>query len=252
MKDNQLIRKTNSDTPQFKPIRKTRVADEAVVQLTNLILGGAYPAGSKLPAERELAQQMGINRTSLREALRKLETMGLINIRPGDGVFVQDYNLYSGLEFVKFLLANGIGLDKDLMLSMAETRRLFVQLLIEMAVDRAEDADLEALLQVAERYPSHDPYERLTGQWDFRFFQQLALATKNKIFVYVLNTVREVIEQTSVIYYQMENQPELAGKAYLELARALKARQKKKALALIKKRMEGDDALLAKVLEGME
>ena len=70
----------------LKPVEKQRVADEVVEQLRALILTGTYPQNSKLPAERELAKQLRVNRTSLREALKKLEHLGLVTIKQGDGI----------------------------------------------------------------------------------------------------------------------------------------------------------------------
>ena len=57
----------------LKPVEKQRVAEEIVEQLRELILTGQYPPGAKLPPERELAKRLGVNRASLREALKKLE-----------------------------------------------------------------------------------------------------------------------------------------------------------------------------------
>src|SRR6266576_1741703 len=69
----------------LKPVEKQRVAEEIAEQLRSLILNGQYPPGSKLPPERELSKRLRVNRASLREALKKLEHLGLVRIRQGDG-----------------------------------------------------------------------------------------------------------------------------------------------------------------------
>ena len=68
----------------LKPVERPRVAEEIVEQIRSLILTGQYAPGDKLPPERELARQLGVNRASLREALKKLEHLGLVKIRQGD------------------------------------------------------------------------------------------------------------------------------------------------------------------------
>ena len=67
------------------------MADEIVEQLRSLILTGQYRPGAKLPPERELARTLGVNRASLREALKKLEHLGLVRIRQGDGTRVENF-----------------------------------------------------------------------------------------------------------------------------------------------------------------
>ena len=62
----------------LKPIGKQRVAEEIVQQLRSLILRGVYGIGDKLPPERKLAEDLGVNRASLREAIKSLEQMGLV------------------------------------------------------------------------------------------------------------------------------------------------------------------------------
>ena len=75
----------------LKPVEKQRVAEEIAEQLRALILNGQYPPGSKLPPERELSKRLRVNRASLREALKKLEHLGLVRIRQGDGTRVQNF-----------------------------------------------------------------------------------------------------------------------------------------------------------------
>jgi GntR family transcriptional regulator, transcriptional repressor for pyruvate dehydrogenase complex len=65
------------------------VTDEAIGTIRGRIESGMYPEGSPLPAQRQLSEELGISRTSLREALTTLEALGLLKIRPGKGVYVQ-------------------------------------------------------------------------------------------------------------------------------------------------------------------
>src|ERR1700691_1034747 len=88
----------------LKPVEKQRVAEEVAEQLRSLILTGQYPVGSKLPPERELSKKLRVNRASLREALKKLEHLGLVRIRQGDGTRVQDFMETGGIELVQHLL----------------------------------------------------------------------------------------------------------------------------------------------------
>lgn len=241
-----------TEFPIIKPVQKRRISHQVVIQLTNLILDGAFMVGSRLPAERDLAGQLSVNRTSLREALRCMESMGLLQIRPGDGIFVQDYNSHSGLEFIGFLLSNGIGLDKKLLLDLAEVRRIFAVEMIQLAAERIDADALSALDEIVRQYPREASQVRLTGELDFRFFQEIAKASRNKIFLFMFNTIREVFQRVSVLYYVVEGRPELTARLYGELVDALRSKNANRAVALFKKQMEQDDQLLSKFLEERE
>ena len=73
----------------FLPIESDRLSDKAVGQIKALIEEGRLKPGDKLPAERELIKLLSVSRTSLREALRVLEVLGLIDVRTGIGAFVK-------------------------------------------------------------------------------------------------------------------------------------------------------------------
>ena len=74
----------------FRPIKTKRIYEEIVEQLKELISKGELKHGQKLPAERELAESLGVSRASVREALTALEAIGILDIRPGDGTFIRE------------------------------------------------------------------------------------------------------------------------------------------------------------------
>jgi GntR family transcriptional regulator, transcriptional repressor for pyruvate dehydrogenase complex len=232
----------------IRPVRKTRVSDAVVIQLTQLIMDGAFSLGEKLPAERELAEQLEVNRTSLREALRKLETMGLVQIRPGDGVIVNAVDESAGLEFVRYLFSAGIDLDPRLMLEMAEIRQILAGPMIALAAERRSEKDLETLDQLVEEYAKKTPAERSTGTPDFEFFQAMAKATQNRVFIFGLNTVRVVFEKVSGVYYQIEGASRNAATNYAALVDAIRDQDKERAVKQFEEVMRFDDELLSSLL----
>jgi GntR family transcriptional repressor for pyruvate dehydrogenase complex len=76
--------------PTIEPVNRLKVADAVAAQLGRLIEAGEYKAGEKLPPERVLAEQFGVGRSSMREALRSLEADGLVRVQHGIGVFAVD------------------------------------------------------------------------------------------------------------------------------------------------------------------
>src|SRR5262245_9265689 len=131
----------------LKPVEKQRVAEEIAEQLRSLILGGQYPPGSKLPPERELSKRLRVNRASLREALKKLEHLGLVRIRQGDGTRVQNFMETGGIELVQHLLPLAAGGKPELIRDLLEFRRIFGRELAKMAAQRGSK-DPEAVARL--------------------------------------------------------------------------------------------------------
>src|SRR5213082_1790216 len=75
-------------SPAIAPLARTTLTASAFEQLISYVVNGAWKAGDRIPPERELCQQLGIARTSLREALKAMELIGMLDSRVGDGTFV--------------------------------------------------------------------------------------------------------------------------------------------------------------------
>jgi DNA-binding FadR family transcriptional regulator len=175
----------------LKPVEKQRVAEEIAEQLRSLILNGQYPPGSKLPPERELSKRLRVNRASLREALKKLEHLGLVRIRQGDGTRVQNFMETGGIELVQHLLPLGGG-KPELIRDLLEFRRIFGRELARLAAARsAKDKEgLGKLRAVA------DKADRTTApadlfDLDFDFYVAIAAMSGNQVMLLLINTVRD-------------------------------------------------------------
>src|SRR5207248_6531370 len=129
----------------FRPVGKPRVAEEIVQQLRTLILRGDYAVGDKLPPERRLAEELGVNRASLREAIKSLEQMGLVKTRQGDGTRVLDFMQTAGVELVSHLVAgSGDGMPSlDVLDDVLEFRRIFAKDVTRLAAQKSTPQDIE-------------------------------------------------------------------------------------------------------------
>jgi GntR family transcriptional repressor for pyruvate dehydrogenase complex len=78
---------------EMRPVTRTSLSDEIVAQITELISREVLKPGDRLPSERELCKKFGVGRTSLREALRSLAVMGILDGRVGEGTFVSHSNV---------------------------------------------------------------------------------------------------------------------------------------------------------------
>lgn len=164
----------------FQPVSRTRVADQVANTIRDAILTGKYEPGQRLPAERELAAQFEVNRSTIREALHRLEAWNLVDVRHGGGVIVSDFLRVAGLQLLPFLLVSDGELDPDLMRDLLAVRVAFLRLTAEQAADRAttEDiADLSKALDFLDAARGIDAIARA----DFAFFQTLVHACGNRV-----------------------------------------------------------------------
>ncbi len=229
-------------------LKRARLSDEVLTVLVGRVLEGTYRAGARLPAERALAVELGVTRTSLREALRQMESMGVVRIRQGAGVFVSDWTLEPTLRFVQFLAASGLGLDPQFLLRFDEVRRFFAVKMLELAAERATEADLDRIQAVLDSYPKDDTRALLEGEWDFHFHREIARATKNPVFVYLLNTVRETFGALRAVYLRLDAEAhQSVADLNAELLEALRDRDGARAVAALESRMNQDADTLRKM-----
>src|SRR6266851_2670125 len=135
----------------FRPVGKPRVAEEIVQQLRGLILRGHYATGDKLPPERKLAEELGVNRASLREAIKSLEQMGLVKTRQGDGTRVLDFMQTAGVELVSHLIPGDGKPNLAVLGDVLEFRRIFGREVARQAAERATVDELRRLEAIVER-----------------------------------------------------------------------------------------------------
>lgn len=128
----------------LKAIKKTRLYEEVVGQLHQLIEEGKLKAGDRLPSERELAETFRVSRTSVREAIKTLETEGFVVTRPGSGTFIAAVNVEALIPPLASLLSRG----KDALLDLFEMRCLVEPGIAALAAERATPADILRLKEI--------------------------------------------------------------------------------------------------------
>ncbi len=173
----------------FKPVKAKRLYEEIVEQIRTLMAGGALKPGDKLMPERELAERLRVSRASVREAIRALEMMGFVQIRPGDGTFVRDTNADEIIRPLAMFLA----VEKTSLLEMFEVRRTFETATARLAAERAskeEASRIEAAVQSMQEGLSLRDSEKGEG-FDIQFHYAIAEATHNGLLIKLFRTVSE-------------------------------------------------------------
>ena len=176
----------------FRQVHKRRAAEHVAEQIRDQILAGHFVAGRRLPPERELAHTFGVNRTTLREALRSLEQQRLLDIHHGDGATVLDVRVNAGLEVLAHLVRVDGQLDFQLLADILEARRIVGVELARLAALRSQEPDFARLEDVLDDLSDPAIGAERFQELDWAFFEALAQAARNRVFILVLNTVRPI------------------------------------------------------------
>lgn len=176
----------------WKPIQRRRMAEEVAQQLRGLILQGAYKPGDRLPAERKLSESLGVNRSTLREALHTLEQAGLVRIRQGDGTRVLDFVQTAGLDLLGHLIPLSDSTRHAALRDILEFRLIAGQQMARLAAGRVTTTQLSRLQAIADKEAS-TAHEVLLKDLDFYF--ELARATGNMVFPLLFNPVRSAVRR---------------------------------------------------------
>jgi DNA-binding FadR family transcriptional regulator len=149
-----------------------------------------------LPTERHLAEEFGVTRHVVREALKRLEAVGLVRIRQGSGIFVQNLQLTAGVELFDVLLMHEDGsIDVDFLRDVFEFRDKIIQLVVRLAAARRTEEEAQRLheLDKKRRRCMSDPMLLDTATSDV--YGAIAQASHNRIFVLMFNTMGRILLQ---------------------------------------------------------
>ncbi len=180
------------------PIDKRGVGCQVYDQMLDNILNGIWPPGTKLPSENELGQMFGVSRVPIREALRKLNTMGITQTRQGEGSFV--LMVTPGM-FMNSLLPMLVWNRKSMM-DILEYRRIVEPENAALAARNADETDIAHLLQTLGEMNKIGRPELEFAIADMKFHLDIARATKNSLLFNVSNVIRDVL----VSYYRKINE----------------------------------------------
>lgn len=185
------------------------------------ILAGTYEAGQKLPPERTLARDLGVNRSTLREALKTLEQNGLVRIRQGDGTRVQDFLRTAGLDLLVPLIAQGETTGLAIVRDIMEVRQIIGRELASLAAERATTEHLERLSSIAAREAT--TAEEALGH-DLDFYLELARAAGNTVFVLLLNPLRAALSSFRSLFTRIIPSPAEVQSHQLSIVAAIRDR----------------------------
>lgn len=220
----------------FKPVKQKKVYQYVVEQIQNMILSGDLKKGDKLPAERELAEKLAVSRASVREALRALEIMGLLESRQGEGNFIKDSIGESFLEplSLMFMLNNG---KKE---EILEFRKMIEVETTTLAAKKISKDDAIYLKEIMNKLKNSKD-EKESAVLDKEFHYKIAQIADNSIALNLLNSIGAVmesfIENAREMILKGEDRWQLLTDQHQEICDALIAKDDIKAANAMRKHL---------------
>ena len=174
------------------PIKSTRIYEEIVRQIKTMIAEGRLKSGDQLPPERDLAEKFLVSRTSVREALRALESVGLIEIRPGEGTFVREISVEALVEPLALVLLSQRAMIEELF----EARRMLEPVIAGLAARRATKDEVQEMERILEAQAKEISGGNTGLAQDAAFHVAIGTAAHNRAITRIVHAVMDLLAQS--------------------------------------------------------
>ncbi len=226
----------------FEPIRKTRVYEEIVLKVIDMIEQGMLKSGDQLPSERELSETFEVSRSSVREALRALESQGFLESKHGDGTYVA----HQPIEALIDPLVSIIFAEKDSQIELFEMRRLIEPKLVSLAAQRAKPEDLDELEEILEVQEEQVAQGNVGMDFDKTFHEKLVAIARNKVLEHLMDSMMDCLEQSRDGSLQVDGRPKKSLERHREIIDAIKSGDCEHAEGVMRDHLEDIEGILFK------
>ncbi len=237
----------------LKPVRRQVVSESVYEQLRDQIVRGRLQPGAALPAERVLCEALGVNRSAVREALKRLEQARLVSVRHGGSSRVLDYRNTAGLDLLGTLVASADdNFDPMAVRSVIEMRCLMAPDVARLAVERSPrelSASLADIVEAMEE--AGDDVEELIGLAR-EFWECLVNASQNIAYRLAFNCLQESYDKCPGLFTELLTSEAAELDSYAAMADAARRRDARAAEASARKLLQGSERALDVLLRGSE
>lgn len=219
----------------YVPVLKQSLSDGLAQRIRRSIQMGEYQKGDRLPAIMEMARRFGVGHPTVREALKKLETMGVVDIRHGSGVYVSrsdDVLVLASQDYMGTV-------DKKLLLDLVDARiPIEVRAVAAAATNATEEnfATMQALLDKAAE--NFDDDEVLSAT-NMAFHQEITQASGNLVLSQLLDVLRNLFQKEQRLILNIYGSPQKDQDEHLGILDALKKRDERLAVDRMQEHLEG-------------
>jgi len=227
------------------PVVRTKLTSSVFEQLLSYVVGGSWKPGDRIPPERELCQHLGIARTSLREALKAMELVGMLDSRVGDGTFVCPRS-----EFLsRPLLWAFTGSDHEELQEIMEARTIIEESLAGLAATRGTAEQIEKIGHAVQQMRDSIARGDSTLDADMAFHLAVSAAAQNGVLTNAVRLLRNLMRQWINYKLLIPDIPEIVLKRHIAIHRAIAARKPNVARNAMRFHLEETTRLVTRVVE---
>ena len=219
------------------PIKSTRIYQEIVRQVKSMIAEGRLKSGDQLPPERDLAEKFVVSRTSVREALRALESLGLVEIRPGEGTFVREVSVESLIEPLALVMLS----QREALGELFEARQLIEPAL---AARRATPEDVHEMERILESQAKEVASGRTGLEQDAEFHAAIGAAAHNRAITRIAHAVMDLLRQSREESLNTPGRPDRSHNDHRRVLAAIRNRDEPAARQAMIEHLQAVEALV--------
>jgi GntR family transcriptional repressor for pyruvate dehydrogenase complex len=189
----------------YKIVQSSRLYEQIVEQIEQSVQRGDLKPGDQLPAERELAEQFGVSRTAVREAVKALREKGLVEAYPGKGTFITSGSSNPMRQSIDRMMRSA---QVDATSSLVEVREILEPEIAALAAVRATEENLNSLRESVAVMDAakHDPDTYIEADLDFHL--ELAEAAANPLILSLIDSIVGVLREQRMRIFEVEGGPD--------------------------------------------
>jgi GntR family transcriptional repressor for pyruvate dehydrogenase complex len=226
-------------------VERTKLTASVFEQLLSYVVKGEWRAGDRIPPERDLCQQLGVARTSLREVLKAMELVGMLDSRVGDGTFVCPRSEF----FSRPLLWSFTGTDQAELQDIMEARTIIEENLAGLAAERGTAEQIEEVGRAVQLMRDSIAREDSIMDADMAFHLAVSTAAHNEILLNSVRLLRNLTRQWIRFKLMMPSVPEIVLKRHVAIYKAIAARKPNAARKAMRCHLEETMRLVTHVVE---
>lgn len=232
----------------YRKIRTKKVYEAVADSIINMMKTGHLRPGDRLDSVEKLAEQFGVGRSAVREALNGLRTIGLVEMRQGEGTFVKHFEP----ESMKFPVTIGLLMRHEDIRELYEVRKILEAGAAKMAAQKYGKEDLEAIEETLFVMEHAAGNERVAEIADANFHFSIVRATHNQILIHLMDSISDLLKETiretrRVILYNEKRTQELLVQ-HRRIYEAIKIRDSENAEKFMYRHLDHTQKLLFQII----
>lgn len=172
---------------EFKPIQQNPIVVQLTRTLLDYISSGSIKPGEKLPTERQLQDNLGVGRSAIREAIKVLTVLGILEVRQGDGTYLKKADSGLLLESIEW----GLFLGENRITDLIEARKEIELSIVKLAAERCSDEEINELEMILRKLKNSTIEDFV--ELDISFHLKVAQMSKNTVFIGILSSIQSLL-----------------------------------------------------------